>query len=455
MSRMKREGRKQQKKSFPTRDDTATQSDRGTSSRRNKTSSHFFPKDKVKQIRQSVVQVEKAFHQLGAGKNRNSKQKRETAGGSQLVDNFKDWCSIQTEILDTITTPISGRPIRLFLSFQPSNISYGGGNSFCLSIVNFLFPRDNVTVTYALEGDIDIFLIIDPYKGPYKRYGLDDVVSYKETQLTRGRHRSYIIVRVNDCDITRPGGVRERKIIERYKQIDYLVFNSHFIQSYYLREHPVLQHVNREVIYNGGNPDIFYPLAPKKKGSPVRVVTHHWSSNLYKGYDVYYRLWKYFQDMEYTSRTWWELLHLKEVSNQPPFKFVFIGKNVPDTFREVPIKGPYHGHELADQLRSCDIYITASRYDSCPNHVIEALLCGLPILYTSSEGGGRDLCELSPCQIGEDFNNFADLMAKLNKINQNYQYYRNNVLGNLSIHRASHMGRKYYELFRTISSLLG
>lgn len=129
-----------------------------------------------------------------------------------------------------------------------------------------------------------------------------------------------------------------------------------------------------------------------------------------KGYETYYKLWKYGKD-----------------NKDKKIEFIFIGKNVPDMFKEVPINGPFVGSELVSELNKCHIYITDSRYDSCPNHVLEGLSCGLPILYSNHEGGAKELCEMSKFEVGEIYNNFDELIEKIDKIKNNYDYYIDNI----------------------------
>ena len=140
----------------------------------------------------------------------------------------------------------------------------------------------------------------------------------------------------------------------------------------------------------------------------LELVTHHWSNNVNKGYKTYYDLYKY----------------CKKSKN---LEFVFIGKNVPDFFKDVPIDGPFVKEELCDALNDCHIYITDSRYDSCPNHVLEGLSCGLPILYSNIEGGAKELSTMSKYKVGEIYNNFNELINKINIIIDNYDFYRNNI----------------------------
>ena len=85
-------------------------------------------------------------------------------------------------------------------------------------------------------------------------------------------------------------------------------------------------------------------------------------------------------------------------------------------------------------LHENHIYITASINDSCPNHVIEGLLCGLPILYIDHNGGGKDLCELiTDCKVGEKFISFVDLINNIHMIRKHYNSYKNNIIKNIEL----------------------
>ena len=257
-----------------------------------------------------------------------------------------------------------------FINFKPENIAYGGGNIFALNLIEYL-KNNNVNVTYELNNNIDVFFIIDPHKGPHKKYGLDDIISYRN-KIKKGR----IIIRINDCDKTRPNVTQQRsrefKIMQNYKNIDLIIFNSDFIKEYYLNKYNELKNINHHVIYNGGNDKILIPRENYIKPKCLKIITHHWSDNINKGYETYYKLHKFFE-------------------NRTDYEFIFVGRKFNDKFKDVPIQGPFKGKELADKLKSCDIYITDSKYDSCPMHVVEAILSGLPILYTSCDGGGKNL----------------------------------------------------------------
>jgi len=309
----------------------------------------------------------------------------------------------------------------LFINFKPdSTKAYGGGNITTYYIQKYFQNKyNNFKITYELKNPINLYLIIDPFKdNKFKKYSLEEVIIHRNTYNKHGK----IIIRVNDCDITRPNLThersREKAIIKNNNEINYYIFNSQFIKNYYSK---LINVNNSAVIYNGCDTTIFYPKL-FLKSKKYRIVTHHWSNNMNKGYQMYYDLWKY----------------LNKTEN---YEFVFIGKNVPEMFKEVPITGPYVGLELSNSIRDCHIYITDSIYDSCPNHVIEAISCGLPILYRKHEGGARELCELFPKKIGESYNNLEELIEKLVFIRKNYAEYKSNV----------EEYTKYFELNKQIS----
>lgn len=307
---------------------------------------------------------------------------------------------------------------KVFINFRPEDVAYGGGNIFTYNIVNYL-RNNNVCVEYNLNSTINMFLIIDPFPGKYKKFGLKDIIDFK----LKYKLNSKIVLRVNDCDVTRsnvkPENSREMCIYRNHKNINFLIYNSDFIRKYYLDKYPQMKKIDNCVIYNGGNSKIFYPLKDMTLNhkETIKIVTHHWSDNINKGYDIYYRLWKYAQ------------------RKHSGIEFIFIGRKFNDKYKnEVKVVGPYKGKELADELRKCHMYITASINDSCPNHVIEGLLCGLPVLYIDHPGGGKDLCELiTDCKVGEKFSSFVDLINNIHMIRKHYNSYKNNIIKNIEL----------------------
>lgn len=319
--------------------------------------------------------------------------------------------------------------MKLFVNFKPDEtVAYGGGNiSVYYLIQNICDAYSDFTLTYELEPNIDIYLIIDPFKdNKFKKYSLNDVVAFKT------EHGGKIIIRVNDCDRTRTiennSRSREYQILQNYSHIDFFIFNSNYIQQYYFQkmiDSKISKKIFSQVIINGCDQTIFQSKE-KIINDTIKIVTHHWSNNMHKGYQLYFDLWKYTKN------------------HKTDIEFTFIGKNVPDMFSNVPISGPFVRSELSDELNKYHIYITDSRYDSCPNHVIEAISCGLPILCSNEEGGARELCTMSKYKIGELFESFEDLLVKINKIRNNYSFYTNNIKKSFHLFDANYSTSKYY-----------
>lgn len=121
------------------------------------------------------------------------------------------------------------------------------------------------------------------------------------------------------------------------------------------------------IIYNPVDTTRFSPNGAKFDwpAGIKRLISVSWSSNPRKGA--------------------WRLPGLAKA--HPELEFVFIGNtrfdDCPPNLR--PFGAVAH-HELAQALRSGDIFLNLSENDPCPNIVIEAMACGLPILYLPSGG---------------------------------------------------------------------
>ncbi len=313
--------------------------------------------------------------------------------------------------------------LKIFINFECKDVPYGGGNQFVLKLVDYLKGFSNFSITYTLEKDIDIYFLIDIRKeGAFKKYSFEEIDKYKQ------RHGGKIIYRINDCDITRENKEVESLILKNIDKIDYFIFNSTFIKEYYFEKYTAFNKTQYSIIYNTCDGRIFFPKK-ERVSEKIKIVTHHWSDNIHKGYEIYYQLYNY-------------------CMNRNDVEFVFIGRTFNGKFTDFQkINGPYKGQELANALRDCDIYVTASVYDACPMHVLEGLSCGLPILYIDHLGGGKDICKAANEKVGEPFNDFPDLVMALDKLKNNYSFYYNNILKNINLYNSDTCYKAYVEVF--------
>ena len=320
----------------------------------------------------------------------------------------------------------SNKKIKIFINFKSKNVAYGGGNQFVMTLDKYLENFKNIEVTYELENDIDIYFIVDIRKTRHvtiKKYDFDQIYQNK---VNSGR--GTIIYRINDCDLTKDLGNLEPVIMKYYQNIDYYVFNSEFIKKYYFDKYYEFKDVKNDIIFNTADGSIYNPK-PLETNRKIRIVTHHWSDNINKGYDIYHKLYQYCKTSEL-------------------YEFVFVGRTFNKNYEDAPpIIGPFKGDELADYLRTCDIYITGSIHDACPMHVLEGLSCGLPILYVNNDGGAKNICELSKEPVGEMFNNFDDLIPAIEKIKNNYSKYYNNIIKNIDLYNSDNCYKYFTRIF--------
>ena len=155
------------------------------------------------------------------------------------------------------------------------------------------------------------------------------------------------------------------------------MFVSKWLQNIYLNLG--MNEDKTSVIMSGSDNSIFnsYGRTQKPADRKFKVVTHHWSSNWMKGFELYLKLDKQLNDPVLKNK----------------IEFTYIGnvdKNY--SFKNTNLIAPLSGLELANELKEHDIYITGSLNEPSGNHHIEAALCGLPVLYINS-GGIPEYCK--------------------------------------------------------------
>jgi len=164
----------------------------------------------------------------------------------------------------------------------------------------------------------------------------------------------------------------DKMLAEANRIADYTVFISGWLREYHAERwfDPSRPH---SVVYNGADPEVFHPIgASLYNGSgPFRLVTHHWSNNPMKGFDVYRRVDALIADGELKGVELW-----------------IVGRwPVTLRWRSARTFPPTYGTDLADKLRACHAYITASLWEPCGMHHVEGAQCGLPLVYHEDGGG--------------------------------------------------------------------
>ncbi len=253
------------------------------------------------------------------------------------------------------------------INMRPTSGPWGGSSTFVSQLRAFLEAR-GWRVVYRLTPEVDAIIVIDPREDlQLKAFGMREIIAHKQ------RHpRVQVIHRVNECDQRKGTSFMDPLLAEANAHADFTVFIAEWLREYHAarwfdtaRPH--------DVIYNGADAGVFHPIGQQawRGGEPVRVVTHHWSDNPLKGFDIYE-----------------EVDRLIAAGELPGFELWVIGRWPAGIhWKSARTFPPSAGRALAAQLRACHLYLTATRWEPCGMHHVEGAQCGLPLLYHEDGGG--------------------------------------------------------------------
>jgi glycosyltransferase involved in cell wall biosynthesis len=151
------------------------------------------------------------------------------------------------------------------------------------------------------------------------------------------------------------------------------------------------------VIPNAVDPELFHPPQSRRPlgGRRVRLVCTSWSDNPNKRAEVFGRL--------------------AERLDPERFECTFAGRT-PVPLPAVRVLPPLDSRRLGELLREQDVFVAPSRHDPASNAVLEALACGLPVLYARS-GGHPELVG----EAGLSFDDPDELPSLLERLLDEYE----------------------------------
>ena len=254
------------------------------------------------------------------------------------------------------------------------NGPFGGGNEFLKNLINFLDKEGHTVINHLKDKDIDIILLTNPLitseTSTFNNYDIEFYLKFYNNQ-------ALVFQRFNECD-ERKGTNNINSKLNKFNQVvDINLFVSDWLKNVFNEFE--LSKKKSYVVMGGPNKDIFNNKNKTywNKESKLKLVTHHWSDNLKKGYLEYKQLDNFLNFENYNNL----------------FEFTFIGNKPKDIqFKNINVLEPLEGKMLANELKKHDIYITASENEPSGNHHMEGALCGLPILYKDS-GATTEYCK--------------------------------------------------------------
>jgi len=247
--------------------------------------------------------------------------------------------------------------MKIYVNRNTVHGPWGGGNLFVKAAYEFLGPEFEI-----VNNDPDMILLVgvDAEDG---KISASQAIQYKISQSSKKDIK--LVLRVNENDARKQTNHVDKTLIDLSRFIDTTIFVSDWIMEYFMSRGWACR--NNHVVKNGVDSNVFFPNEVNLSNDKIKLVTHHWSNNQLKGFDIYEKL----------------DLWLKE---HPEFEFTYIGRER-GTFKNSNVIPPLFGKQLGDELRKHDVYISASRNDPGPNHIIESISCGLPT-YVHKDGGG-------------------------------------------------------------------
>ncbi|HEC21799.1 MAG TPA: glycosyltransferase [Chloroflexi bacterium] len=255
----------------------------------------------------------------------------------------------------------------------------GGGFYFMRNFERYLEAHGH-TVTRSLADRYDV-LLVNSWQVDY-----DHVL-----EAIRRNPRVRIVHRVDGSsqDYGRgEKGDRRQGQVNRFA--DLTIFQSAYCRHSTREKFPVIGS-DGPVIHNAVDVEHFSPQGERAdlpgEGARLGYVTY--STNPMKGWRDVYTL----------------------AGQHPDLTFILIGRyESPPDLPNLHVLGPVPHEELPRMLRACDVFLAFQRNEACPNVVLEAMACGLPILYAES-GATPEL--VGPCGLPVTVENFREQLEWL------------------------------------------
>jgi len=285
-----------------------------------------------------------------------------------------------------------GRPLRVYLNRTPKYGPWGGGIKTVNKLAEALQAAGH-EVVFRLVPDIDVIFCIDPRPNEFGEW-YQNFLYYREAFKD-----VKIIQRVGDL------GTHSKPELTELVRLtlphsDFLIFPSEWAKDWINYDGD-----NCDVVHNCPV-DIFHEhkRSTGLDGDVIKLVTHHWSMNPKKGFDVYGELQNY-------------------IDKNDKYKFTYMGRKPEDCqiSNHLP---PMSAEEVARELPNHHIYITASKEEAGANHVLEAMAAGLPVVFHKDGGSILNYCK----DYGLEFTTFEEMMEKIDEISNDYEFYKQKVL---------------------------
>ena len=287
--------------------------------------------------------------------------------------------------------------MKIYINREPVSGPWGGGNKSLVALIDRIRSEGSEVVFNLDSDDIDTIFCFDPRpnsKGVWYQNFLD----YREKNKN-----VKIVQRVGDIG-THSKPELTQLILQTTRLSDFCIFPSRWARDAIQFKGP-----NCAIVKNRPTPAFYNHRddAVLESSDRVRLVTHHWSTNPKKGFEIYRGLSQ----------------HCKE---RESLEFSYIGR-LPEGFDKNMFSEyiePKDESFLSEALPTYDIYITASIEEAGANHPIEAIAAGLPVIYHELGGSIPEYCD----EYGIQYNDLGSLLRSIDLMIEMYPFYKRRVL---------------------------
>lgn len=270
-----------------------------------------------------------------------------------------------------------------YFNRMPVSGPWGGGNKTLSALVSRLTEMGHL-VTGEPRSDVDVVFCVDPRP-------TNSGITYRHLFDFASSKKIPLVHRVGDVGTH---GKPDLTYLVKFSTAlsSRVIFTSEWARDY-------VGYQGDCVVIPNGALSVFYSNRRSARTLPsrLRVVTHHWSNNPMKGITLYEQL---ADDIE-TGRV--------------NFDFTYIGRSSDRLAnRTMP---PVDADDLARLLPEYDIYLSASQLEAGANHIVEAMACGLPVVYSKMGGSIPEYCGGR----GLQFADYHEMVSALHEAASTYQ----------------------------------
>ena len=275
--------------------------------------------------------------------------------------------------------------MKIYIEYNITGDPHGGGNQFLRSLKGEL-ERKQLYVDSPLKADIILF---NSHQNCDKILQLKSVFANKKfVHRVDGPIRLYN----NETD------TRDDVVYNLNNSVaDATIFQGAWSKENNIRM-GMTPKIPTAIIQNSVDKSIFYPPSSPANNKKVRLISASFSPNYKKGH-------KFYQ-------------YLDENLDFNKYEYVFAGQS-PVNYKNISLLGCLNSHDLAQNLRESDLYITASENDPCSNSLLEAIAVGIGVLALNS-GGHPELVKTKDHLFDDEFELLTKILS-MEEFNNNIE----------------------------------